>query len=257
MQVVRTMGMCACRPSGSESALLGGRLASCNCKACCRAQAGFSSAHLYYPCPIYPAPSGLADEVSGSLLRLLHQLSSCLAAAEALARCTPPAVPPLLGAMRWGTGAAGEGLLCPVHWLTKGGVRRFGSEFLMSRGRKAGLRSCPTLPERLSSLPSALLCLCSPNSPGSRNAEACAGAHQPLARQPSGLLPGCGPGHAAAAAAGLAACCGTAAAGAGAAGGARRKADDGAVGGVHMLSCVLSASCKCFRVDLLATPPGP
>ncbi len=66
-------------------------------------------------------PSALADEVSGSLLRLLHQLSSCLAAAEALARCTPPAVPPLLGAMRWGTGAAGEGL----HTVWNGNGRRW------------------------------------------------------------------------------------------------------------------------------------
>ena len=61
-------------------------------------------------CPKHPVSlTPCADEVSGSLLRLLHQLSSCLAAAEALARCTPPAVPPLLGALRWGTGAAGEG----------------------------------------------------------------------------------------------------------------------------------------------------
>lgn len=48
----------------------------------------------------------MPDEVSGSLLRLLHQLASCTGAAEALARCTPPAVPPLLGALRWGTAAS-------------------------------------------------------------------------------------------------------------------------------------------------------
>lgn len=47
-----------------------------------------------------------ADEVSGSLLRLLHQLASCLPAAEALARCAPPAVPPLAAVLSWGTAAA-------------------------------------------------------------------------------------------------------------------------------------------------------
>ena len=57
------------------------------------------------PLPPLPPPAA-ADDLSGSLLRLLHQLASCGAAAEALARCAPPAVPPLLGAMCWGTGAA-------------------------------------------------------------------------------------------------------------------------------------------------------
>ncbi len=33
-------GLRACRPSGSESVLLSGRLASCDCKACCLAKAG-------------------------------------------------------------------------------------------------------------------------------------------------------------------------------------------------------------------------
>ncbi|KAK9809260.1 hypothetical protein WJX72_012293 [[Myrmecia] bisecta] len=43
-----------------------------------------------------------ADELGGSVLRLLHQLSSSLTAAEALARAAPPAVPTLLSAMAWG-----------------------------------------------------------------------------------------------------------------------------------------------------------
>ncbi len=58
--------------------------------------------HLPYPL----APSLSADDLSGSLLRLLHQLSSSTAAAEALSRCVPAAVPPLLGAMLWGTAPA-------------------------------------------------------------------------------------------------------------------------------------------------------
>jgi hypothetical protein len=58
------------------------------------------------PCPPRPPHAHPADDVSGSLLRLLHQLASCLPAAEALARCVPPAVPPLAAALRWGTAAA-------------------------------------------------------------------------------------------------------------------------------------------------------
>lgn len=60
-------------------------------------------------CPLLrpSRPSAPTDELSGSLLRLLHQLASSISAAEALARCTPAATPLLLGALRWGTGAAG------------------------------------------------------------------------------------------------------------------------------------------------------
>ena len=41
------------------------------------------------------------DELGGSALRLLHQLASSPAAAEALARIAPPAVPTILAAIRY------------------------------------------------------------------------------------------------------------------------------------------------------------
>ena len=44
-----------------------------------------------------------ADEVGGAALRLLHQLSDCVAAAEALARASQPPLPLLRRAMAaWG-----------------------------------------------------------------------------------------------------------------------------------------------------------
>ena len=46
-----------------------------------------------------------ADEVGGAALRLLHQLSDCVAAAEALARTSQPPLPLLRRAMAvWGPG---------------------------------------------------------------------------------------------------------------------------------------------------------
>ena len=47
--------------------------------------------------------NGDVDDVGGSVLRLLHQLSASLPAAEAIARATPPASGPLMSAMAaWG-----------------------------------------------------------------------------------------------------------------------------------------------------------
>ncbi|KAK9822709.1 hypothetical protein WJX81_005943 [Elliptochloris bilobata] len=43
-----------------------------------------------------------ADELGGSALRLLHALAGAPAGAEALSRASPPALPTLLGALRWG-----------------------------------------------------------------------------------------------------------------------------------------------------------
>ena len=43
-----------------------------------------------------------ADELGGSALRLLHALAAAPAGAEALSCSSPPAVPALLGALRWG-----------------------------------------------------------------------------------------------------------------------------------------------------------
>ena len=51
-------------------------------------------------------PSLIADDVSGSALRLLHALVAASSGGEALARCTPPAVPILVGALQWGGAAA-------------------------------------------------------------------------------------------------------------------------------------------------------
>lgn len=50
------------------------------------------------------------DEASGSILRLLHALSASPSAGEALARASPPLVPTLVAAMRWGTAASVLGL---------------------------------------------------------------------------------------------------------------------------------------------------
>lgn len=51
-------------------------------------------------------PQLLADDISGSALRLLHALAAASSGGEALARCTPPAVPVLVGALQWGGTAA-------------------------------------------------------------------------------------------------------------------------------------------------------
>ena len=47
-----------------------------------------------------------ADDVSGSALRLLHAMGVAPSAGESLARCSPPAVPVLVGAIHWGGTAA-------------------------------------------------------------------------------------------------------------------------------------------------------
>lgn len=52
-----------------------------------------------------PVP-GPADDVSGSALRLVHALAAGDTAGEALARCAPPAVPVLMGALQWGGAAS-------------------------------------------------------------------------------------------------------------------------------------------------------
>lgn len=49
---------------------------------------------------------GMADDVTGSILRLLHRFAAATTAAEALARSTPPAVPVLVSVLRWGPGPA-------------------------------------------------------------------------------------------------------------------------------------------------------
>ncbi|GAB4814092.1 hypothetical protein N2152v2_001138 [Parachlorella kessleri] len=55
-------------------------------------------------------PPLAADDLTGSILRLLHQLSSSLPAAEALARCPTPAVPTLSCTLLCGTAAGVLGL---------------------------------------------------------------------------------------------------------------------------------------------------
>jgi len=49
---------------------------------------------------------GMADDVTGSILRLLHRFAAATTAAEALARSTPPAVPIVVSVLRWGPGPA-------------------------------------------------------------------------------------------------------------------------------------------------------